>query len=199
MSYIEETRKAAKEHVFRDFIPTTESFGSIQIVDWRNKNGSKEGAIRFLFDNAEKYLHISGDYGSAILDLHSFSEVSLKTVGILTDIGYLIGKIKCSTDLYIYDEELARKDVEERLLSEQFAGKLSDEEISERKDFISELMEDFTISGIQLGHSEKQILSEYDHMYWEWIYDAGKKIAGRVIYWFTALNMMYDLYYKEEK
>ena len=60
-------------------------------------------------------------------------------------------------------------------------------------------MEDFTISGIQLGLSEKQILSEYDRMYWEWIYDAGKKIAGRVIYWFTALNMMYDLYYKEEK
>ena len=86
MSYIEETRKAAKEHVFRDFIPTTESFGSIQIVDWRNKNGSKEGAIRFLFDNAEKYLHISGVYGSYIMDLNSFSEVSLKTVGFLTDI-----------------------------------------------------------------------------------------------------------------
>ena len=199
MSYIEETRKAAKEHVFRDFIPTTESFGSIQIVDWRNKNGSKEGAIRFLFDNAEKYLHISGDYGSAILDLYSFSEVSLKTVGILTDIGYLIGKIKCSTDLYIYDEDIARKDIEERLLSEQFAGELSDEEISERKDFISGLMEDFTVDGIELGHSEKQALSEYDRMYWKWIYDAGKKVAGRVVYWSTALNMMYDLYYKKEK
>lgn len=34
MSYIEEIKKVAKECVFRDFIPTTESFGSIQIVDW---------------------------------------------------------------------------------------------------------------------------------------------------------------------
>ena len=138
------------------------------------------------------------DVGSAMFAFPSFDKVTLQTIGKLKDINYFSSKIQCSTDLYTYDLEEAKADLVNRYLPE-YDTELSAEERKDREKLIQELLEQcFShstgITDIPFELSEK--LQQVDQEYLYWISSAGRCIAQRIIYWLTALNMIYEELYQ---
>ena len=124
--------------------------------------------------------------------------MTLQTIGKLKDIDYFSSKIQCSTDLYTYDLEEAKADLASQYLPE-YDTELSTEEREERERMIQELLEQcFSrstgITDIPFELSEK--LQQIDQDYLYWVSSAGRCIAQRIIYWLTALNMIYEELYQ---
>ena len=195
---IEKIMKIARERVFKNFIMSFCEFGALQVIDWHNADNTREYHIRFIFDNEGKTMSVSGDVGSAMFAFPSFDKVTLQTIGKLKDIDYFSSKIQCSTDLYTYDLEEAKADLASQYLHE-YDTELSTEEREERERMIQELLEQcFSrstgITDIPFELSEK--LQQIDQDYLYWVSSAGRCIAQRIIYWLTALNMIYEELYQ---
>lgn len=100
--------------------------------------------------------------------------------------------------MYTYDLEEAKADLVNRYLPE-YDTELSAEERKDREKLIQELLEQcFShstgITDIPFELSEK--LQQVDQEYVYWISSAGRCIAQRIIYWLTALNMIYEELYQ---
>lgn len=122
-------REIFKDHVVNVVMNTEDFF----IADWANANGSSDYAIRYVLDIKKGILMITGDVGSAIVNWYS-PVTAKKLKGLVLDIGYFVGKIKCSTDLYIYREEGIREDLNEKYVELQH--KVSDDSLDDlREDF----------------------------------------------------------------
>lgn len=161
-------------------------FDGISTLDWRNENGSSNYYVRYVFDESRGCLYISGDLGSAVVQL-----TERATLKALSDyeIGYFVEKIECSTDKYAYDEEIAKEKLKEFLFPED--EELSDEETEERQDCLETLMENFSeFSGFyHVSDDADRVLSETCPDYWEWLYSTGKYIDTRVICWLVGMRM----------
>lgn len=102
-------REIFKNHVAKVIMNTEDFF----IADWANANGSSDYAIRYVLDIKKGILMITGDVGSAIASWYS-PVTAKKLKGLVLDFGYFVGKIKCSTDLYIYREDDICEDLDEK-------------------------------------------------------------------------------------
>lgn len=175
---------------FRNHKATFKQFDGISTLDWRNKDGSSNYYIRYVFDEEKGCLYITGDLGSAVVRLTEKSMLESLS-SYINSIGYFLGKILCSTDKYVYDLELARDQLKQRLIipDEEY----EDERLDELQVLVSDTLECFEeLNGFNLSDDVKERLSKEDADYWEWIYDIGKDVDIRVILWLVGLEMAYN-------
>ena len=183
----EEEIKYAKDR-FKNHIATFTDYGNIKIIDFKNPE-SVNYRIRFLFEEDYYKLHITGDLGELVAS--NYNNMCYESFKDFVDnIGYFKSKIKChSNDIYEYDYEKAKKDLEERLEECDFTPEddfESEEELREKK--IEEILEDLnTRTG--LGSKAYDILSELDPDCFEWI-----DVVGRVD---TNILELYMLAFKQ--
>lgn len=186
----------AKEH-FAHHKAIFQQFDGISTLDWRHESGSSNYYVRYVFDEDRGCLYISGDLGSAVVQLTE--RATLQNLShYINSVDYFTEKIQCSTNLYRYDMEIAKADLayhfqdyeEENVDEEQ-------ENIFDEKMSISELVSGLLDSlDVRQGcnPTEKQCsqLSDLNPDYWEWIGDVGQYIDTRVICWLVGLQMAWE-------
>lgn len=196
---MEERIQNARRH-FADHHAKFEQHDGISTLDWRNKNGSSNYYVRYVFDEKHCHLYISGDLGSAVVRLTEYA--TLKSLSsYIESIYYFAKKVQCSTDLYEFDYDRAKEEVRKHLTDiepdfdedDKDAVETYEELMDEREDIICELMENFSSTrGLQILSSSLSKLDAICPDYPEWIYGAGECLSPRVIYWLVGLNMAYQ-------
>lgn len=185
-------------HHKADFI----QLDGISILNWKHESGSIDYYVRYVFDEKRGLLYISGDLGHAVVELTE--SATLKALSGY-EVGYFVEKIKCSTDLYSYDEELARSDLERRFSDyEEEPEDNEEEDIFDEKMSISEMIADLLGSldrrrGLELTEEQQEYLSNIAPDYWEWVGGVGQYICARVILWLVGLNMAYKQIRKDDE
>ena len=107
----DERKQKARER-FRDFVATVvlrnEQFF---IVDWRDKSGSGNYAVRYLLDIEKGNFIVTGDLGDSVASW--FNRVTPKNLkSYITDIGYYVGKFQTTSNQYTYDWDDVVEDLE---------------------------------------------------------------------------------------
>lgn len=190
-------REKQIEHAKRNFKnhkAKFNQFDGISTLDWRNENGSSNYYIRFIFDEEKGCLYITGDLGAAVVRLTERATLE-NLSSYIKSVDYFLGKIQCSTDKYAYDAELAKQQLEQRLIDsdEEFEA----ERLEEMQELVTDTLECFdTFKGFNLSDDVEERLSKEDADYWEWIDDIGKKVDTRIILWLVALEMAYNQIYE---
>lgn len=172
----------AKEH-FAHHKAIFRQLDGMSTLDWRNENGSSNYYVRYVFDESHGFLYLSGDLGTAAVELTE--RATLKALSGY-EVGYFMEKIRCSTDLYRYDTEIAKEDLTYYLwyCEEDENEKMT---ISE---FITDLLSSLdTRQGLNLTEEQENRLSELNSGYWEWISNVGQCVDTRVVCWLVGLQM----------
>lgn len=185
----------AKRH-FAEHKGRWTKMNGLSILDWKHTSGSIDHYIRYVFDEEKGQLYISGDLGHACVQLTE--KATLHNLSrYIKMVGYFVEKIRCSTDLYAYDEDVARERLNSVIIDDD-EEYLEPEELSERKEFIQDLLDHMSyIDGlVHMSDEQKEKLSEYDSDWWEWISGCGRKVHTRVICWLVGLNMAYEQLHK---
>ena len=173
----------------------------IQILEWRNKDGSGICRVRYLFDTAGQTITISGDLGSAVV-CPTWDATLEDTVKIGINPDYFLEKVRASSDNYVYDFGLARKELEEHLRN---AYDEMDEDkkenyaysIEEDVDYIMDFYDSNTGNFILDKCSENILEKRYDSCWTDWLYCFGRCIAPRVWSWLVGMEMAYEQLRKE--
>lgn len=173
MLNLDEQKKYFKNHIAKFY-----DYGNIKIIDFKAPEKS-DYSIRFLFEEDNYRLHISGDLGELIA-CNYYNMTYEKFSDFVNDTGYFEQKILCSNRaLYFYDVERAKTELIEKFdednLWEEFITDQSD--YKSREDVINEICSNFDmVKGI--GKKGYDILDEYILDAWEFAYDLGKTRSG---------------------
>lgn len=185
---IEEQKKRFKDHVakFTDY-------GNIKILDFQ-RPGSSEYRIRFLFQEDFYRLHISGDLGE--LTASNYHNMNYEDFG--PDFGknpyYFEEKIDChERSIYVYDEDKARKDIEEKLEEYELSipSRYSfdpDDDAEAFEDFINDVLEDFD-DDKGISPEGYRVLSEVDDDAWEYVKEIGRERTGIIELYLLAFTL----------
>lgn len=192
MTDIREKQIAHAKIMFSHHKAVFRQLDGISTLDWRNEDGSSDYYVRYVFDEECCCLYLSGDLGSAVARLTE--RATLQTLShYINSADYFMEKIRCSTNLYCYDAEIAKKDL--TYYVQNYLGSC-EEDLSDRKiplpkefDVLLESLDER--DGWNLTEEQKIWLSERCPDYWEWIYSAGQYIDTRVICWLVGLRMAY--------
>ena len=93
-------KEAFKDHLATKVIDNER----LLVIDLRKKDGSSEYYINFIVDKKNGTLTISGDLGYSVATWHNeISPSDLKAY--VNSYDYYVEKIRCSTDLYMYNDE----------------------------------------------------------------------------------------------
>lgn len=182
---------------FADFVPVFKQLDGIQTLEWRHKSGTSDHYVKYVFDEEDWNVYISGDLGAAVISLTE--KATLQTLSkYIRMIHYFIEKIECSTDLYNWDEDAAKVELRETISGYIDLEDLDGEELEEEQEKIYELLDDLIecvdrFDGWRLSDDLDGRLSEYDPDYYEWLYNIGKFINPRVIFWLVGMEMAYKI------
>lgn len=154
---------------FRYHKATFTDYGNIKILDFKRPDSSYY-RIRFLFEEDYCRLHISGDLGELVA-----TNCNNMTYGKFGDFvhntGYFEGKINClSREIYVYDEDKAKKDLIDLFESSGIEASLYDS----NDEAIEEILEDFD-SDSGIGSKGYDVLSEMVDDAWQYVGDIGKE------------------------
>lgn len=165
-------RKRQIEH-FKNHIATLQDYDNIKVLDFKNPE-SINYRIRFIFEEDWCRCHISGDLGELVAT--NYNNMTFEGFkDFVHNTGYFKGKINCaSRDIYEYDEELAVKELNERLADVEFDSFCDETQEELRDEKITEIMEDFS-SRNGLGSKAYDLLSEYDPDCFEYFDSVGRK------------------------
>lgn len=156
------------------------------IIDFRREDGKREYFVRFIIDTNVSSVHIEGDLGYSISiwgNSNSLGNIS----DMMLNVPYWVGKFACSSDEYIWDEETARKQLEE-YMSDCREEYLDGDDYDE---MINEIMCTF--------YDDRGIALDTEEAYRYWFYEFklddlnpaefGRKIHPRVYLWAEALDL----------
>ena len=195
-NYHTEQCKSAREH-FKDFVADFKDYGDLQTLDWRNKDGSSNYHVHYIFDTKQRYLHISGDLGSAAFYLSW--EPTFENVTSTKDINYLARKIECTTDKWVYSEELASEEIDEYM--EDIKPERDDfedesEYLSEKEDFedyVEKLKESFDYHrGLVVDDADLMEWMEHTFDFEFYEQNFGRVLAPRIYLWFMGLELAWE-------
>ena len=102
------TKKIISElkNTFDNFVADFQRFGDYVVIDWHNANGSSNCHVRYVINEADGELHISGDLGSAVFYWYSHNTwQDLATYSKSLD--YFLSKAETSSESPNYDYERA--------------------------------------------------------------------------------------------
>lgn len=179
---------------FKNHVASFTDYMNIKIVDFKDPDSSHY-RIRFLFEEDYCRLHISGDLGELIATNYNNMTFE-KFSDFVNNTGYFEQKINChSRYLYCYDEELARKQLKERIKeydliyevkeAQSYWGSNDEEAI---EDFLDDVFERYSDStGMDSTGYDK--LSEIDSDVFEWAYELGKKETGILELYMLAFKL----------
>lgn len=167
--------------IFKNHVAKLTDYGNIKILDFA-KPESNEYRIRFLFEEDYYRLHISGDLGQ--LTATNYCNMTYEGFSnFVNDTGYFKQKIDClDRSIYIYDEDLARKQLEEMAEeegdwldeSDRYWGYTQETRLD---NIIDDILEDFSEeSGI--GEDGYCALTEINPDAGEFCYKIGRKETG---------------------
>lgn len=177
---------------FKDHVAKFTDYGNIKILDFQ-RPGSNEYRIRFLFQEDFYRLHISGDLGE--LTASNFKNMNYRDFGFdfSKNPYYFEEKIDChERPIYVYDEDKARKDIEE--LFEENELSLPDryyfgnEDAEAFEDFIDEVLEDFD-DDKGISPEGYRALSEVDQDAWEYASRIGRERTGIIELYLLAFRL----------
>lgn len=191
-----------QEERFKNHVAKFTDYGNIKILDFQEP-GHCEYRIRFIFEEDHYRLHISGDLGE--LTAYNFTNMRYDTFSDFTDNpGYFEQKIQChSRDLYVYDNDKARKDIKEMfeidalsLPSKYYIG--TDDDAEAFEDFIDDVLEDFD-DDKGISPEGYHALSEVDNDAWEYASRIGKERTGIIELYMLAFRLAQEDLKRQEK
>lgn len=186
---------------FKNHRATYKLYGDdVAALDFRNKDGSIAYYIRYVFDGYN--LYISGDLGTAVITLTEKATLSA-LANYINMPDYFTEKIRCSSDLYVYDYKKAHRVLEEKLLENICDEDYDDPEDAEclreeRGDLISDLLGTLdSYNGWSVSSDMIDRVSEIDPDYFEWLYSAGREYSPRIACWLMGLYLAFHQLKKE--
>lgn len=193
---------------FKDFHAEFKDYGELQTLDWRHKCGSNNYHVHYIFDTKQQYMHVSGDLGSASFCL-TWEPTLQNMSNRINDPWYIIEKMECATDDFVYPEEYVRADIEKRYkdLVPQRDDYPEDENGRKKYEYdleeFTETIESF-IDAHDYHHGfcayEFDRLEELQDLDLEW-YEGnhGRCISPRVYFWLVGLQMAWEQVKQENK
>ena len=174
---------------FKNHVATFTDYGNIKILDFKNP-ASNHYRIRFIFEEDYCRLHISGDLGHLVASNYNNMVYEKFYEHYVPDVGYFKSKVDCHDRPFVYyDDEQAKKDLEEQLSEMGLELEYGWQEILE------DLNED-----TGLGSKAYDLLRDYDPDCHEYISDIGKQSTGILHVYLMAFKLAYEqLEKKEEK
>ncbi len=165
-------RERQIEH-FKNHVASLKDYGDIKVLDFKNPE-SINYRIRFIFEEDWCRCHISGDLGELVAT--NYNNMTFEGFkDFVHNTGYFKGKIDCaSRPIYEYDEELAVKELDERLADVEFDSFCDETQDELREEKIQEIMDDFN-SRSGLGSKAYELLNEYDPDCFEYFDSIGRK------------------------
>jgi hypothetical protein len=110
----------------------------------------------------------------------------------------------CSSDLFTYDENLARDELTEKFNNDKTRfRKAAGEAFCTKKsieDTVDIFLNSYNRSGFDMAElsastygEAKDFIEAFDQDYFDWFFDLGKVIHPRVIAWLIGMRMAYDM------
>lgn len=154
-----------QKKMFADHIATLRDYGDIKIVDFQ-KPESNYYRIRFIFEEDRDRVHISGDLGELIAYNHAGLSFRRFIDYCYRHRVWFKTKVLCSSrPLQTYNQELAEKQLTEKLKDKLLLDKASDYFGLKRKvvtEFLVErALDDFSDDG-GIGENGEKLLSDID-------------------------------------
>ncbi|SHK30859.1 hypothetical protein [Hespellia stercorisuis] len=186
----------AKER-FKNFRADFRDYVDFQTLDWRHESGRSDCHVHYIFDTKQQYMYISGDLGSACFYLTwqpTFKNMHNK----IHQIEYVMGKIECSTDEYIYPEEMVKAE-----LHDNYDCFMPDPDDYEKTEYYEDALQEWNKaleqviyhtgyhSGFDQDSEAIEALEKIDEEWWD-RNDFGKTISQRVYLWFMGLQMAWE-------
>jgi len=193
----ERCEKRAKEH-FADFEALVKEHDGITIIDWRNRNGSGNWAVRYILDGGR--LIVTGDLGSAVFERCDPFTVDYCSRAMLSNMFYFAHK--CIADgsgishggIYEYDKAILEADLDKQL-GEWFSDLEDPDDIEELADIRETLLNSRRgMGGIEVSEDLDYRLCKLADGCWDCedvaaLEDCGKEYALFYIAWLTGLEM----------
>jgi hypothetical protein len=169
---------------FKEHIATFTDYGTIKILDFKRPDSSHY-RIRFLFEEDYCRLHISGDLGSLVAT--NYNNMTYEGFNdYVHNTGYFKEKIDCiERAIYYYDDDLARKELKERLEEYGFEPEFEFETMDDK---IDEIMWDFSDAN-GIGSKGYDVLTEIDPDCWEYISTIGRESTGILEVYMLAFEL----------
>ncbi len=156
----------------------------ICVIDFRNRNGSSNYYVNFIIDKERGAFIVSGDLGDSIALW--YNEITPEKIRqYISDEWYYIEKIQCATNLFTWEYENVVEDVRNTFAEMDFQA--DDEEWDEILDEISESTS--YAGGFYPTERLRDLISEFDADYYEWLFRCGRRINDRVYLWITAYQI----------
>lgn len=178
----------------------------VTIIDWHNRDGSSNHAIRYVVDKKSGTLCIYGDIGSCIA--RWWTELDFITVSrYIQSPSYFIEKMKCSSDLYTYEEDDIFTDLKDE--RDAYMDAWDDDEYQDtvvsQFDELEELLRDaladgFLVRNNNLVYSEQicDLLSQINCDWWDsGLADLGRRIDDFVWLWIIGAQKAREFLYEQ--
>ena len=161
----------------------------ILILDWRDKNGSREYYVRYILDKSMGSLIIQGDLGTAVASWYNRVETS-DMVRYVQNIPYFIEKLVCSTDKYTYYDDDVKNDIEGHFV-QLACGCDEPKEILRDMEYVVDKVIEAHHNNATYDDETIAVFSKYDIEPCD-IDDFGRRISERIKLWSKGFVMSYD-------
>lgn len=164
------------------------------IIDWRRADGSGNYYVNYIVDKKRGSLIVSGDLGDSIATWYNSLEPADLKGYIHNDVYYYIGKIRCSSDLYDYDEDDVVNGIKSRLDASDVLEYVEESDRFDDEDEFWEFVEDEVSSSIYgdkfiPSQELRDVIEEFDSDSWEWLSYCGRSVNPRVYLWAEGFYM----------
>lgn len=164
------------------------------IIDWRNKNGSSNYYVNYIFDKLRGSLIVSGDLGDSIATWYNPTTIDKVRDYIYRAMDYYISKFQCSSDEYYYNSDYVCECLVEYLGKEDIEDYIEKTNLYDSvKTFKEELYYevDNSIRGTAFVPTEGlyDMVTNIDPDGWEYLHQCGAQTAPRVYLWAIGLDM----------
>lgn len=163
-------------------------------IDWRNENGSGDYYVNFIVDKKRGSFIVSGDLGDSIATWYNPITLSNLKSYIYHDTEYYIGKFQCTSDKYFYDADFVFECLVDWLEMDCITEYIEvSGDFEDYQEFEEELKDQIcdSIRGDEFVPTEK-LYDMVTNIYsdgWEYLYNCGAQIKGRVYLWAIGFNM----------
>ena len=182
------------KNLFNDnkFETVVHQLGRLTLVEFHDAKNSMYYQLKFIFDQKDSTLYISGDLGSAVFSWYSRDNTFWTLTHFAKDAGYFMEKRQINTDIYEYDAKLAKLQIKE------FYAELNDTTVDDLTTEATQKLQTFfedTFENTELPLNGSELEALHDELYGDdWQYwlddepDYGCRLGSRPIFWLTALT-----------
>lgn len=164
------------------------------IIDWRREDGSGNYYVNYIVDKVHGSLIVSGDLGDSIATWYNALDPAKLKGYIRNDVDYYISKIRCSSDLYVYDNDDIIEEIKKRLDESDVAEYVEESDRFYDADEFWEFVE-YEVSGSVYGvnfipsQELRDVIEEFDSDSREWLSYCGRSVNPRVHLWAEGFYM----------